>query len=558
MLSTYQYPHYPYVRPPELSGATPPQRYPVVVVGAGPVGLAAAIELAQSGIAVVVLDDDDTVSVGSRGVCYAKRALEVLDRIGVGQPCVEKGVSWNVGRTFFREQEVYNFNLRPEDDHQRPGMINLQQYYLEEFEIRRAKELPNLDLRFKNKVVSVHPDGQGATLQVETPDGIYSLETDWLIVADGARSGIRRMMNLEIEGKVFMDRFLIADVVMKADFPHERWFWFDPPFHPGQSVLLHRQADNVYRIDFQLGWDADPEVAKKPENVIPRIKAMLGDEREFELEWVSVYTFQCRRMNRFTHGRVLFVGDAAHQVSPFGARGANSGIQDTDNLCWKLKLVIEGKAPARLLDSYSDERVFAADENLLNSTRSTDFITPKSKMSLTFRNAVLDLARDHAFARSLVNSGRLSVPAVLCTSPLNTPDTDDFVGDMVPGAPMDDAPMRENGADIWLLERMGTRFVALIFVANAGDLDDASRAAFKSLAAATIPVEVLVVSASAGADQGGAGVLVDAKNRFAQRFDAKPGTTYLIRPDQHVAARWRKLDANALRSAVARATATME
>ena len=227
----------------------------------------------------------------------AKRALEILDRYGVGDAVCSKGVSWNVGRTFFRDSEVYNFNLLPQPDHKRPGMINLQQYYLEEFEITRAKELPNLDLRFKNKVLSVTPQGDGATLQVETPDGIYSLETDWLVVADGARSNIRRMMNLEMDGKVFMDRFLIADVVMKADFPVERWFWFDPPFHKGQSVLLHREADNVYRIDFQLGWQADPEEEKKPENVIPRIKAMLGEQltlpepvwTKVNLSWIAFF-----------------------------------------------------------------------------------------------------------------------------------------------------------------------------------------------------------------------------------------------------------------------------
>ena len=553
MLSTYQYSSYAYVRPPEQSGAAK-KRYPVVIVGAGPVGLAAAIDLAQSGIAVVVLDDDNTVSLGSRGVCYAKRTLEVLDRLGLGDKCVDKGVSWNVGRTFFNEDEVYNFNLRPQDDHKRPGMINLQQYYLEEYEITRANALPNLDLRFKNKVVSVSPDGNSATLQVETPDGLYSLETDWLIVADGARSGIRRLMNLEVDGKVFMDRFLIADVVMKADFPTERWFWFDPPFHPGQSVLLHRQADNVFRIDFQLGWQADPETEKKPENVIPRIKAMLGDDREFELEWVSVYTFQCRRMNSFTHGRVLFVGDAAHQVSPFGARGANSGIQDADNLCWKLKLVIEGKAPSSLLDAYSKERVFAADDNLQNSTRSTDFITPKSKMSLTFRNATLTLARDHAFARALVNSGRLSVPTVLTESSLNTPDTAVFAGNMVPGAVMDDAPMQEDGHNFWLLDRVGKQFMALVLVDEPSQVDAATAQAYKSLADASIPIEVVLVSHKAGTAFEGLRVFVDAKNRFAERFDAQPGSVYLIRPDQHVAARWRYFDALAVKAALARAT----
>jgi 3-(3-hydroxy-phenyl)propionate hydroxylase len=365
-------------------------------------------------------------------------------------------------------------------------------------------------------------------------------------------------MNLEVDGKVFMDRFLIADVVMKADFPTERWFWFDPPFHPGQSVLLHRQADNVFRIDFQLGWQADPETEKKPENVIPRIKAMLGDDREFELEWVSVYTFQCRRMNNFTHGRVLFVGDAAHQVSPFGARGANSGIQDADNLCWKLKLVIEGKAPSSLLDTYSEERVFAADDNLQNSTRSTDFITPKSKMSLTFRNATLTLARDQPFARALVNSGRLSVPTVLAESSLNTPDTSEFSGNMVPGAAMDDAPMQESGNNFWLLDRVGKQFMALVLVDDPAQVDAATARAYKSLADAAIPIEVVLVSPKAGTVPEGLRVFVDAKNRFAERFDALPGTTYLIRPDQHVAARWRNFDAQAVKAALARATSTTQ
>ena len=350
-----------------------------------------------------------------------------------------------------------------------------------------------------------------------------------------------------------MDRFLIADVVMKADFPAERWFWFDPPFHPGQSVLLHKQADNVWRIDFQLGWQADPVEEKKPENVIPRIKAMLGDEREFELEWVSVYTFQCRRMNRFTHGRVLFVGDAAHQVSPFGARGANSGIQDADNLSWKLKLVMAGQAPATLLDSYHEERSFAADENLLNSTRSTDFITPKSATSKTFRNAVLSLAGKYPFARALVNSGRLSVPSWLTDSRLNTPDSDGFAGDMIPGAPLLDAPVQVAGQPAWLLHQLGNRFQLLYYTDDASQIDAATLDGLAALNRLPIGVEAVVV---APRGQAGAGLktLTDAEGCVRERYDLAPGSTYLLRPDQHVAARWRGFDAARAQAALARAT----
>jgi 3-(3-hydroxy-phenyl)propionate hydroxylase len=367
-------------------------------------------------------------------------------------------------------------------------------------------------------------------------------------VADGARSNVRRELGLDIEGHVFKDRFLIADVVMKADFPAERWFWFDPPFHPNQSVLLHKQSDNVWRIDFQLGWDADPEEEKKPENILPRVKAMLGDEREFELEWASIYTFQCRRMKNFRHGHLLFVGDAAHQVSPFGARGANSGFQDTDDLMWKLALVMKGQSPEALLDTFDADRTFAADENIRNSTRSTDFITPKSAVSKLFRNAALELARTHPFARKLVNSGRLSVPAFLVNSPLNTPDRDSFAGDMVPGAPLDDAPVRTDGRDAWLLDQLGNRFVLLAFTDRADALEGAS------LAAQAIAVEVIWVTTHASPAPAGMTTLQDRDRLIAQRLDARPGTAYLIRPDQHVAARWRTFDAAAVDAALRQAT----
>ena len=551
-MGTYTYPTFPYRAPADLMAGAP-QRKPLVIIGAGPVGLAAAIDARLQGLEVLLFDEEDSVSFGSRAVCYAKRALEILDRLGVGDTVCEKGVSWNIGRTFLQEDEVYRFNLVPDAGHKRPGMINLQQYHLEEALVRRATEL-GADLRWKYKVVGVQPLDEGARVMVETPDGGFEIEADWLIVADGARSNVRRQLGLDIEGHVFKDRFLIADVIMKADFPAERWFWFDPPFHPNQSVLLHKQSDNVWRIDFQLGWDADPEEEKKPENIMPRVKAMLGDDRECTLEWASIYTFQCRRMKNFRHGRLLFVGDAAHQVSPFGARGANSGFQDTDDLMWKLALVMKGQAPDALLDTYDADRIYAADENIRNSTRSTDFITPKSKVSRQFRNAALQLARHHPFARKLVNSGRLSVPAFLVNSALNTPDADAFDGNMVPGAPMDDAPVRLGGQDAWLLDQLGNRFVLMVFADRADTLDPSLVALAGELAAGTVPVQTLLVTAHPGAARSGMTVLHDRDGLVAQRYDARPGTAYLVRPDQHVAARWRRTEGGLVRAALARAT----
>jgi 3-(3-hydroxy-phenyl)propionate hydroxylase len=420
----------------------------------------------------------------------------------------------------------------------------------------------------------------------------YTLLADWLVVADGARSPIRRQLGHDVEGKVFQDRFLIADVVLQGELfaaeRTERWFWFDPPFHPGQSVLLHREADNVWRIDFQLGWDADPEAEKQPERVVPRIRAMLDAQGYghigFELEWVSVYTFQCRRMKRFRDRSVLFVGDAAHQVSPFGARGANSGIQDADNLMWKLALVLAGQAPEALLDSYSDERCAAADENLLNSTRSTDFITPKSRASRTLRNAVLTLAREHAFGRALVNSGRLSVPSHHVDSPLNAPDERDaaaadagFNGWMQPGAPMDDAPVRQLAGPVvsgeaggWLLGHAGRGFQILLLAPLAQALSQLSAlgvGADERHRAADVPLDTLLVlpaddevSQAAAAetalktlDAAGVTVLHDVNGLVTRRYDLAPGNAYLLRPDHHVAARWRHPTALTVQAALARA-----
>jgi 3-(3-hydroxy-phenyl)propionate hydroxylase len=531
--------------------------HPVVVVGAGPIGLATAIDLAQRGVRVVLVDDDCTLSTGSRAICFAKRTLDIFDRLGCGQRMVDTGVSWNVGRVFLRDQQVYSFDLLPEAGHHRPAFINLQQYYVEGYLLERALELPNIEIRWRSKVVGLEHRQPGTAdenvaLTIETPDGGYTLAACYVVAADGSRSPVRKLLGLDSKGRTFKDRFLIADVKMEADFPTERWFWFDPPFHPNQSVLLHRQPDNVWRIDFQLGWDADPVLEKAPERVIPRVQALLGPDAKFTLEWVSVYTFSCLRMDSFRHGNVLFAGDSAHGVSPFGARGANSGVQDAENLAWKLAYVLQGRATDTLLDTYASEREYAADENILNSTRATDFITPKSPVSRLFRDAVLGLSRRHGFARGLVNSGRLSVPAVLHGSPLNTPDTDGFGGTMVPGAACVDAPVSDAHGAGWLLQHLGGEFTGLVF-GTPDSLDNESRLALEQLRQSGLPVRLVYIGTPAQ-PASGTTVLRDDEGLAAQRYSAAPGTFYLIRPDQHVCARWRSIDAQCIGDALARAS----
>ncbi|MEH6545321.1 MAG: FAD-dependent oxidoreductase [Sneathiella sp.] len=513
----YQGIRYPFTPPPELDHKVS-DRHPVAIIGAGPIGLSMAIDLAMQGIRTVVLDDNNVVSVGSRAICWAKRTLEIFDRLGVADRMLQKGVTWKVGRLFHGENEVYNFDLLPNAGHKMPAFINLQQYYVEQYLVERAAEFPDLiEMRWLSKVIGEDIEPDHVALEVETPDGTYDLLADYVLACDGAKSGIRERMGLQFKGHHFEERFLIADVEM-AESPfddedtHERWFWFEPPFHSGQSSLLHKQPDNIYRIDLQLGPDADPIEESKPEKVIPRIKAIVG-ERPFKLDWVSVYSFTCAKLDQFVHGRVIFVGDSAHTVSPFGARGGNGGIQDVDNLGWKLAAVLRGQADPTLLDSYHEERSIGAQENIKNSARATNFMTPKSNMERIFRNEILNLAKDYPFARTLVNSGRLSVPCSLAGLSLQTTST--LARGLTPGSSCPDAELEKSGEKSWLLNHLGGEFVLLTI---GGPTRNLTLAGMRHLHVATD-------AAITG--------LYDCTGNVAQQYGAD--LAYLIRPDQHIA-----------------------
>ena len=416
----YQLPEYPFIAPPELTtGQT--KRHPVVIVGAGLAGLSLACALNQYGVTAILLDEDNTVGVkgaSSRGICYAQKTLEIFKRLGLYDRIAAKGVQWSVGRTFAGHDEVYSFDLAAATTHNmstQPPFINIQQFYVEGFLVEQLYADTNrtIDLRWSNRITAYEQKADFASLSITTPAGDYQIEAAHVVDCSGARSPFRAWCNASVTAKKGDDRWCIADVRFKNPPPVERHTWIEAPFNEGRAVWQHLMADGVWRIDYQMRPDADPEEVSREDVVRQRINGQLGrvvNPSEYDIVWVGPYAYRSECVDQLRHGRVFFVGDAAHVVSPFGARGGNSGVQDADNLAWKLAAVVQSRACAKLLDSYHEERHEAATQNVLVTNRTARFLRPADGMERVFRSAAISLAKRHMFARQLVNTGRMSTP----------------------------------------------------------------------------------------------------------------------------------------------------
>ncbi len=546
----FEYPTYPFLPPPELRDNRV-GRHKVVIVGGGLAGLTAAVDLGVRGIPCVLLDDNNTVSLGSRSIAQGKRTMEIATRLGISERMIPKGISWSKGNTLIRDKILYSFDVLPEGAEKYQAFLCLPQYYVESILVERARDFAHVDVRWSNRVADIKNGEKTAHLTVETPQGNYAIEADWVIACDGVRSTMRKALNIAFEGDKFVENFVICDVKMVFKFPPQRMFWFDPTFDKSNISLMHQQPDSIWRVDWQLGPDDDPVVECLPERVNKRLETMFGPEVPFETQFASIYSFEVRRVKNFRVGRVLFAGDAAHQLSPFGGgRGGNSAIQDVDNLVWKIAHVIQGKASERLIDSYHDERAPVADENIQLSRRAAEFINPTGSHSLAVRNAVLALAPKHPFAKVLINTGRLSVAPSLRGSWLLTPDADSWETSITPGNAAVDAPV--NGANDWLIQYLTGDFQVLVYADKAEDISSDTLAALDLLSRDAIPVRSLIVAAAAGGQAGRNATLHDRDGLIRKRYDVSPGSCYLFRPDQHVAARWRALDADKVRRAVRR------
>ncbi|WP_218510752.1 FAD-dependent oxidoreductase [Variovorax sp. dw_308] len=505
-------PRYPFRRPAELDGAPSPRR-PVVVVGGGLTGLTLALDLARRGVPVVLLDDDDTVGVrglASRGIVWAQRTLDVFERLGVAPRIAAKGVRWNVGRVLCADRPVTSFTLQDQPDLRHNGFANLQQYYVEQFLVEALQAQPLADLRWRSEVVGLQAQDVHVALQVRTPEGDYALQADWVIACDGAFSPCRKLLGLAPH--VFdrtEDHWIIIDVTLRdCAWPEERWTWLDASANNGRAVWRHKMADDTWRLDFQLGEGEDPVTAATPEAMRRRVRALIGGDIDFDVAWSGAWAYRHECLESMRHGRVLFAGDAAHLVAPFGARGGNGGVQDADNLGWKLALVVKQGADASLLDSYSLERREAALENIRQARRSSRFVYPRGLESVQlWRDAIMALAPSLPWAARLINTGRLSAPAVY--------GGDSPLVDEGGGAALPDVMLNANGASLHRL--LGPWFTLLCFSGSA--------------AACAHPL-VKVVAVDPHCDAAGRAAL-----QRQLGVPAGGGQAWLVRPDQHIASR---------------------
>lgn len=537
-----------------------PSRHPaeqqalVVIAGAGPIGLVTALALAQQGVRCVVLEAERQVSEGSRAIVFTRRSMEILQQVGVAHRITENGLPWRFGNSVYRGQRVFRMENPHDPDDRFFPLINLQQQYLEQYLVEACESEPLVELRWGNKLVSLQQDTlrpqEGVTLEVDTAEGPYTLGAGWLIAADGARSAVRTLLDLKLEGASYEGRFVIADIRVDLPLPTERLAFFDPDWNPGNTILMHREPHGIWRLDYQLPPGETPEDALRPASLKARIDAqlaMIGHAgTPWEMDWCSVYSARALTLPDYVHRRVLFVGDAAHLLPIFGVRGANTGFQDAQALAWRLALVLRGVAPVSLLASYSSERVGAAREIIDEAGKSTRFMAPPSRGFRLLRDAVLSLSLSQPFVGPLYH-WRTSRPHEYGTSPLNAVDDDNGAFDTGPGH---GAPPRNVrlGEDAYLLDHLDHRF-ALLFATEAAALPDGLQAVVHDARAQGLPLQVIAIGADqpvAGADRS----LPDADGQLRRRHGLRSGGAYLLRPDQHVCARWTSLDANRLRAAL--------
>ena len=522
--------------------------HPVIIVGAGPIGLTLALTLQKTGVDCVLIEDDHQVCEGSRAIGMSRRTLEIWDALGAVDEIIEKGLDWKGGRSFYKDQEILNFEMADDPRVMYRPMFNIQQSYTEQFLVNQVNQSPHIDLRWQSKLLALEREGSVMELSIDTPNGVYQASSQYVVACDGAKSSVRSLLGLNLNGTSYEATYIIVDIKLKTDSIIERRCWFDSPPNPGLTVLMHGQPDGIWRLDYQLGESEDLAQALKLENIHLKIKAHLdfiGERGKWELLWFSPYKVHSRALDTFNHGRVLFAGDAAHLMPIFGIRGLNSGVEDAWNLGWKLSSVIFGQSPESLLDAYSLERKRVFLENAALANRNALFMTPPNSGIRVLRDAVLSLALGATDVEDILNPKQATyVP--LRDSPLNTPEVEHWDGGPKVGEVIPDVLLikSHNAHDTHLQKLVKLKTCGFYFLAHEMD-----KRALSDLAILRTfeNIDLIVISKAPVSVQHAVQV---THPDLHQIFSAEDGGFYLIRPDHHIAGRWKKLDAAMVETAL--------
>lgn len=542
----YKYQVYPFERPREMRGEK--IRHKVVIVGAGPIGMTTALLLARYGVPSVVLESEAQVSYGSRAAAFTRRSMEILQQADAHRPFIENGLEWSKGSSYYRGREVFRLDMQHDDDDRFKPAVNNSQQYIEQYLVEAIKANELIELRWQSKSVEVLENAGLVSVKVDTPEGEYVLTADWLIAADGGRSAIRSALGLRMVGKSYVGNFVITDLKAPGiKLSTERRCYFDPEWSPGNVVLVHRQPNDIWRFDYKLPDDEAPEEAIQKDRVAERINLimkMIGQNADWEVDWTTVYSANTLTLPDYKAGRIFFAGDAAHLLPVFGVRGANTGLQDAENLAWKLAFVVRGWADETILESYSQERVMAAREICEEAGRSTRFMSPPSIGYRLMRDAVLSFSITETFCRELMH-WRTSRPHEYHDSELNAVGDDNLaIKDGFPaGAVIRNVKL---SMDSYLFDHLTPGVHLILFAAGQVTGINETIAAVNRF---ELPVQIIVV----GTKHDDADLyLADENKCVARKFGMESGGAYLVRPDLHVYGRWHTIESDKIVAALKR------
>jgi len=518
---------------------------PVVIAGAGPVGLALSCALGHHGVASVVLEEDEALSRHSKAPGVLPRTLEVfrawgvLDRVLAAGTLLTRPTVWSATS----KQPLMTIDLAPLAEMTAvPGLLFIPQDRTEEALRDHALALGRADLRFGHRVTGFQQGDSGVAVDVEPARGApYRIEGEILVGCDGPHSTVREALGWRLEGKTYPTRLMLADVSVGPELDGLPWPRVSTEGDEFGGAF--RLGPDLWRILGNVAADVTDEAAVGRPAIDRRVERLFGAPPR-DVLWADVFRIHCRTSPGFRRGRVLLAGDAAHINSPAGGQGMNSGIQDAHNLGWKIARALAGGAREPLLASYEEERRAVI---LTNVDRYTDLLTrafllaPPLLRRVTLAGARLGLSRPALSRRLLRRAAMLDTRYPRSALISGT-------GALV-GARAEDGPVRlPDGRPGRLLDLVARDAALLLF-------QDSSLPAWNAAEVAQIVGQVpglRVWRLVAGDVSSGPADVADAGGLWS-RWGARRGSAALVRPDGHVGWAAERPTAAALRDGVRRA-----